>query len=67
MVLTYMTASGGHAYRQALQHWFWMVNDLHDNMATFLWAQALQLKGRTRPESEAKIAVKEINREKSND
>lgn len=67
MVLAYMTASGGHAYRQALQHWFWVVNNLHDNMATFLWAQALQLKGRARPESEAKIVEKGNNREKSND
>lgn len=67
MVLAYMSASGGHAYREALQPWFWVVNNLHDNMATLLWAQALQLKGRARPEREAKIVEKGSNREKSND
>lgn len=53
MALTYIAASGGHAYRQPLQHWFWVVNGLHDNMATFLWAQALQLKGRTKHDLKA--------------
>lgn len=53
MVLTYIAASDGHAYRQPLQHWFWVVHSLHD-VTTFLWLQALQLKGRTRHDLKVK-------------
>lgn len=44
MALSCVTASGGRADRQALRCCCWVANGLHDNMATFPWAQALRLK-----------------------